>query len=142
LGLPTGLLTSIMSEDNRAASSAHITTKANPTAPRFDRNQRAVADLVAQVRMDEEQIQLGGGAKAIDAQHAKGRMTARERIARLIDAATEFFELGSYAAWGMYEEWGGAPSAGGITGLAHVQGRRGILLLDNPTREGGGVFSL
>ena len=131
-----------MSEDNRAAFSAHITTKANPTAPRFDRNQRAVADLVAQVRMDEEQIQLGGGAKAIDAQHAKGRMTARERIARLIDAATEFFELGSYAAWGMYEEWGGAPSAGVITGLAHVQGRLVMLIVNDATVKAGAFFPM
>jgi len=131
-----------MSEDNRAASSAHITTKVNPTAARFDRNQRAVADLVAQVRMDEEQIQLGGGAKAIDAQHAKGRMTARERIARLIDAATEFFELGSYAAWGMYEEWGGAPSAGVITGLAHVQGRLVMLIVNDATVKAGAFFPM
>ena len=131
-----------MSEDNRAGSSAHITTKVNPTTPRFDRNQRAVADLVAQVRMDEEQIQLGGGAKAIDAQHAKGRMTARERIARLIDAATEFFELGSYAAWGMYEEWGGAPSAGVITGLAHVQGRLVMLIVNDATVKAGAFFPM
>jgi len=131
-----------MSEDNRAASSAHITTKVNPTAARFDRNQRAVADLVAQVRMDEEQIQQGGGAKAIDAQHAKGRMTARERIARLIDADTEFFELGSYAAWGMYEEWGGAPSAGVITGLAHVQGRLVMLIVNDATVKAGAFFPM
>ena len=60
----------------------------------------------------------GGGDKAIESQHAKGRLTARERIALLIDPGTEFFELGIYAAWGMYEEWGGAPSAGVVTGLA------------------------
>jgi len=131
-----------MSEDNRAGSSAHITTKVNPSAPRFDRNQRAVADMVAQVRMDEEQIQQGGGAKAIDAQHAKGRMTARERIARLIDADTEFFELGSYAAWGMYEEWGGAPSAGVITGLAHVQGRLVMLIVNDATVKAGAFFPM
>ena len=131
-----------MSEDNRAGSSAHITTKVNPTAPRFDRNQRAVADMVARVRMDEELIQLGGGAKAIDAQHAKGRMTARERIARLIDADTEFFELGSYAAWGMYEEWGGAPSAGVITGLAHVQGRLVMLIVNDATVKAGAFFPM
>ena len=52
------------------------------SAPRFERNQHAVAELVARLRMDEEQIQQGGGPKAIESQHAKGRMTARERIAR------------------------------------------------------------
>src|SRR5271165_5373798 len=142
MGLPSGSLPSIMSEDNRPSSSAHITTKVDPSAPRFDRNQRAVADLVAQVRMDEEQIQQGGGEKAVQSQHAKGRLTARQRIARLIDANTEFFELGAYAAWGMYEEWGGAPSAGVITGLAHVQGRLVMLIVNDATVKAGAYFPM
>src|SRR6267154_1086375 len=69
-------------------------------------------DLVTQIKNDEEQIQQGGGAKAIESQHKKGRLTARERIAKLIDRDTQFFELGVYAAYEMYEEWCGAPSAG------------------------------
>ena len=65
---------------------------------------------------EEARIRLGGGPKAIDRQHEKGRLTARERIAKLLDPGAEFFELGLWAAWNMYAEWGGAPSAGGSGG--------------------------
>ena len=69
-------------------------------------------ERVTEIKNEEETIRQGGGAKAIEAQHKKGRLTARERIARLIDPKTEFFELGIYAGYEMYEEWGGAPAGG------------------------------
>ena len=106
-----------------AGSPSEFHSKVKTDSSRFERNQKAVAELVTQMRNDGEIIQQGGGDKAIESQHKKGRLTARERIALLIDPGTEFFELGSYVAWGMYEEWGGAPSAGVVTGLARVQGR-------------------
>ena len=64
---------------------------------------RPMAELVAVIRNEEEQIRLGGGEKGIAAQHAKKRLTARERIHMLIDPQEEFFELGLYAAYEMYE---------------------------------------
>ena len=67
---------------------------------------------LTELKNEEEKIREGGGAKAIDSQHKKSRLTARERIARLIDPGTAFFELGIYAAYEMYAEWGGAPAAG------------------------------
>ena len=109
---------------------------------RFERNQKAVAELVTQMRNDGEIIQQGGGDKAIESQHKKGRLTARERIALLIDPGTEFFELGSYVAWGMYEEWGGAPSAGVVTGLARVQGRLVMLIVNDATVKAGAFFPM
>src|SRR5271166_3300132 len=78
------------------------------TSARYERNMRYMAELVAHFRNEEEKIREGGGEKAIEAQHKKGRLTARQRIALLLDPGTEFFELGCFAAWGMYEEWGGA----------------------------------
>src|SRR5215472_2351750 len=129
-----------MSEHKHAASSLQLESKVKSTSPRFERNQRAVAELVARMRTDEEQIHESGGAKAIEAQHKKGRLTARERIDRLIDPGTEFFELGSYAAWGMYEEWGGAPCAGVVTGLARVQGRLVMLIVNDATVKAGAFF--
>jgi acetyl-CoA carboxylase carboxyltransferase component len=117
-------------------------TKIKTDSSRFERNQSAVANLVAQIRNDEEIIQQGGGEKAIAAQHKKGRLTARERIALLIDPGTEFFELGSYVAWGMYEEWGGAPSAGAVTGLARVQGRLVMLIVNDATVKAGAFFPM
>jgi acetyl-CoA carboxylase carboxyltransferase component len=94
------------------------------------------------MRMDEEQIARGGGAKAAEAQHKKGRLTARERIVKLIDAGSEFFELAVYAAWGMYEEWGGAPAAGVVTGLARVQGRLAMLIANDATVKAGAFFPM
>src|SRR5437667_12372256 len=98
------------------SQSTLLPSKVDPTSPRYEANMRFMADLVSQVRNEEEKIREGGGAKAIENQHGKGRLTARERISLLIDPGT-FFELGAYVAYGMYEEWGGAPAAGGVTGL-------------------------
>ena len=98
-----------------------LPTKIDATSTRFEKNMRAMAELVAAVRNEEEKIRLGGGEKAIESQHAKKRLTARERIKLLIDRDTEFFELGLYAAYEMYEEWGGAPSAGVVTGQSMVR---------------------
>jgi 3-methylcrotonyl-CoA carboxylase beta subunit len=99
-------------------------------------------DRLTQIKNEEEVIRQGGGAKAIDAQHKKGRLTARERIGRLIDPRTEFFELGLYAAYDMYTEWGGAPAAGTITGLGHVAGRRVMIVANDATVKAGAFFPL
>jgi acetyl-CoA carboxylase carboxyltransferase component len=101
---------------------------------------RSMAELVAAVRNEEEKIRLGGGEKAIESQHAKKRLTARERINLLIDRDTEFFELGLYAAYEMYEEWGGAPSAGVVTGLGRVHGRLFMLIVNDATVKAGAFF--
>ena len=68
--------------------------------------------IFEEIRRAEEKLRLGGGSNAIARQHEKGRLTARERIDKLIDPGTEFFELGLWAAWNMYRDWGGAPAAG------------------------------
>jgi 3-methylcrotonyl-CoA carboxylase beta subunit len=130
-----------MTDHSKHAGSA-FHSKVKPDSPRFERNQKAMAELVTQVRNQEEIIQQGGGEKAIESQHKKDRMTARERIARLIDPGTEFFELGSFTAWGMYEEWGGAPSAGVVTGLARVQGRLVMLIVNDATVKAGAFFPM
>jgi acetyl-CoA carboxylase carboxyltransferase component len=118
-----------------------LPTKVDPSSLRFESNMRALADLVAQVRNEEEKIREGGGAKAIESQHAKSRLTARERINLLADPGT-FFELGLYAAHKMYEEWGGAPAAGVITGLARVQTRTVMLIVNDATVKAGAFFPM
>ena len=130
-----------MSEHKHTGPPDRLTSKIRINS-RFERNQHAVAELVARMRMDEEQIARGGGAKAAEAQHKKGRLTARERIVKLIDAGSEFFELAVYAAWGMYEEWGGAPAAGVVTGLARVQGRLAMLIANDATVKAGAFFPM
>src|SRR3954467_7159236 len=89
-----------------SAAGAVLQSKVDPTSARFEANMRFLADLMSQVRNEAESICEGGGTKAVENQHAKGRLTARERIGLLADPGT-FFELGLYAAHGMYEEWGG-----------------------------------
>jgi 3-methylcrotonyl-CoA carboxylase beta subunit len=103
---------------------------------------RQMVDRLTEIKNEEEQIRQGGGAKAIESQHKKGRLTARERIAALIDPKTYFFELGLYAAYEMYEEWGGAPAAGTITGLARVSGRQVMLIANDATVKAGAFFPM
>src|ERR1700747_3864195 len=97
------------SEADSSSPAALLPSGVDPTSARFEANMRFLADLVSQVRNEEERIREGGGPKAIESQHNKGRLTARERINLLVDPGT-FFELGVYVAHGMYEEWGGAPA--------------------------------
>jgi 3-methylcrotonyl-CoA carboxylase beta subunit len=108
----------------------------------FEKNTRRVIDLLTQIKNEEQKIREGGGAKAIEAQHKKGRLTARERMAKLIDPASPFFELGLYAAYEMYEEWGGAPSAGTVTGLATVCGRKFMVIANDATVKAGAFFPM
>src|SRR5208282_3283412 len=118
--------------DHSVKASNVLTTSIDPTSAKFEANMRFLADLMSQVRNENEKISEGGGAKAIENQHAKGRLTARERIELLVDPGT-FFELGIYAAHGMYEEWGGAQAAGVITGLARIHTRMVMIIANDAT---------
>jgi 3-methylcrotonyl-CoA carboxylase beta subunit len=126
---------------NASAPANVLTTKIDATSARFEANMRFLADLMSQVRNEEEKISEGGGAKAIENQHAKGRLTARERIALLVDPDS-FFELGLYSAHGMYEEWGGAPAAGVITGMARVETRMVMIIANDATVKAGAFFPM
>jgi len=101
-----------------------------------------MVELLTTIKNEEEKIRQGGGAKAIESQHKKNRLTARERVAALIDPGTHFFELGIYAAHEMYEEWGGAPSAGTVTGLARVSGRLFMVIANDATVKAGAFFPM
>src|SRR5215469_5621428 len=123
-------------------SSNKIISKIDPTSARYEKNMRGMAELVAAVRNEEEQIRQGGGEKGIESQHAKKRLTARERINLLTDKNTGFFEFGLYAAYEMYEEWGGAPAAGAVTGLGHIHGRMFMLIVNDATVKAGAFFPM
>ena len=122
-------------------SSSILTTRIDATSQRFENNMRAMADLVSAVRNEEEQIREGGGAKGIESQHGKDRLTARERIQKLVDPGS-FFELGIYAAYRMYEEWGGAPAGGVITGMARVETRMVMIIANDATVKAGSFFPM
>jgi len=129
-------------KNNPDSSSNALLTTVDATSSRFEKNMRAMADLVTLMHNEEEQIRQGGGPKAIDSQHNKGRLTARERIALLLDPGTQLFELGGYAAWGMYEEWGGAPAAGVVTGLGRIHERLFMLIVNDATVKAGAFFPM
>src|SRR6201987_926091 len=126
----------------RPVSGTVIETQVDAKSGDFEKNSRQMVDRLTEIKNEEEQIRQGGGAKAIESQHKKGRLTARERVALLIDPGTEFFELGCFTAWRMYEEWGGAPAAGVVTGLARVQGRLVMLIVNDATVKAGPFFPL
>jgi 3-methylcrotonyl-CoA carboxylase beta subunit len=123
-------------------SDSVLKTSANLKSPEFEKNARRIVDLLTKIKNEEEQIFQGGGAKAIESQHKKGRLTARDRITKLIDPGSQLFELGTYAAFEMYEEWGGAPCAGVVTGLGKVCGRTFMVIANDATVKAGAFFPM
>jgi 3-methylcrotonyl-CoA carboxylase beta subunit len=117
-------------------------SKLDVKAPRFGANREALRVLMAALRAEEDEIRLGGGAKAAEAQRAKGRLTVRERLKLLLDENSEFLELGLWAARGMYEEYGGAPAAGVVTGLGRVSGRLCMIIANDATVKAGAFFPM
>ena len=85
---------------------------------------------------------MGGGKKAIEKQHEKNKLTARERIAYLVDDISSFIELGSFAGHDMYKEEGGCPSAGTVAGLGNVSGRQCMILANDQTVKAGAWFPI
>jgi len=126
----------------RHLTSSVVETKVKRNSPDFEKNTRRMVDLLTEFKNQEAVIQQGGGAKAIESQHKKNRLTARERIAKLIDPQSPFFELGIYAAYEMYEDWGGAPAAGTITGLGKICGRTVMIIANDATVKAGAFFPL
>jgi acetyl-CoA carboxylase carboxyltransferase component len=131
-----------MTERKDVSLQNQLASAVNTDAPCYQRNVQNMRELVESLRNEEAKIREGGGAKAVEAQHKKQRLTARERIALLIDSETELFELGLHAAHGMYEEWGGAPAAGVVTGLARVHGRLFMLIVNDATVKAGAFFPM
>ncbi len=98
--------------------------------------------LIREVKKQRQEIAQGGGAANIEKQHRKGRLTARERIDLLVDKKSAFYELSQFAAFGMYEEWGGAPSAGVVTGLGYVEQRLCMIIANDATVKAGSFFPM
>ena len=117
-------------------------SKLDAAGPRARSNQQALAALMAAIANEEDLMRQGGGAKAIEAQHAKGRLTVRERLKLLLDEDTELFELGLWAAHGMYSDYGGAPAAGVVTGLGYVCGRLCMVIANDATVKAGAFFPM
>jgi 3-methylcrotonyl-CoA carboxylase beta subunit len=126
--------------DNRLRSA--LQSMIDGQSLRFQANREALLHLLAALRSEEETIRAGGGSKAAEAQHAKGRLTVRERLKLLLDEGTEFLELGLWAAHGMYAEYGGAPCAGVVTGLGRVSGKLCMIVANDATVKAGAFFPM
>lgn len=108
----------------------------------FNKNDDQNKQLLFQLKKRLETVKLGGGKSRIEKEHKKGKLTARERIDYLIDEASEFLEIGALAADGMYEEEGGCPSAGVITGIGYVHGRMCMIVANDATVKAGAWFPM
>lgn len=96
--------------------------------------------LVDELAICESSLREGGGEKAIERQHAKGRFTARERLGLLMDSDSPQLELGLWAGFGMYDEFGGAPAAGVLTVIAKIGRRRHMIIANDATVKAGAFF--
>lgn len=127
---------------NDVSFNNRLQSKLDLQSPRLVSNRTALATLLAELRAQEDTIRLGGGAKATEAQHAKGRLTVRERLHLLLDEGSDFLELGLWAAHGMYADYGGAPGAGVVTGLGRVSGRLCMIVANDATVKAGAFFPM
>ena len=106
----------------------------------FDRRKARMAELVAELRERTARVAQGGGEKAVERHRSRGKLTARERIDRLLDPDTAFLELNALAAWELYDDQ--APSAGIVTGIGVIEGRDCVIVANDATVKGGSYFPL
>jgi 3-methylcrotonyl-CoA carboxylase beta subunit len=97
-------------------------------------------DRCGKIRAEEEQLREGGGKAGQERQHKLGRLVARERIARLLDPDGKFFEVGLWAAYKMYEQWGRVPAAGAVAGIGSVSNVPCMIVANDATVKAGAFF--
>jgi acetyl-CoA carboxylase carboxyltransferase component len=110
--------------------------------PAFLKYQESMRGRLTLIEKTAEVVRLGGGKDAIEKQHKKGKLTARERIAKLIDPGSRFVEIGLFTAYGMYAEYGGAPSSGTIFGIGTIHGRDVVIVANDATVKAGAWFPI
>ncbi len=105
-------------------------------------NREQFQALLDQLHAKTAQTQLGGGPKRLDDQRKKGKLTARERVAYLIDNDSQFLEIGLFVAEGMYAEEGGCPSGGVVVGIGYVSGRACVIVANDASVKAGAWFPI
>jgi 3-methylcrotonyl-CoA carboxylase beta subunit len=100
----------------------------------------SLRDISDELFREEETLRLGGGTDGQERQRRHGRLPVRERLALLLDKDHPFFELGIWAAWQMYREWGNVPAAGVVTGIGWVSGRPCLIAANDATVKAGAMF--
>ena len=103
----------------------------------FNKNDDKMRLLISEMRRRHAEIALGGGKKKIEKQHAKGKLTARERIDYLKDKDAEFLEIAAFAGYDMYKEFGGCPSGGVVAGITYIKEKQCIVVANDATVKAG-----
>ncbi|MFN6943979.1 MAG: acyl-CoA carboxylase subunit beta [Cytophagaceae bacterium] len=108
----------------------------------FNKNEDVNKQLISYLKHKLEKVKLGGGEKKIKDQHEKGKLTARERVSKLIDDDTDFLEIGAFVGDNMYAEYGGCPSGGVVAGIGYVHGRQCVIVANDATVKAGAWFPI
>ncbi len=108
----------------------------------FNKKEDVMKQSLSDMRRKQHLIHEGGGKKSIAKQKERNKLTARERIAYLIDKDSTFVEIGTYAGYGMYEEYGGCPAAGTVSGIGYVCGRQFVIVANDQTVKAGAWFPI
>ena len=127
-------------ERARLAGMALLATQADRASETFARRRALMEDLVAELRERTATVARGGGPRAVERHRSRGKLTARERIDRLLDPGSAFLELNALAAWDLYD--GQAPAAGIVTGIGVIEGRECVVVANDATVKGGSYFPL
>src|SRR2546423_2213436 len=117
---------------------AVLSSQVERASDEFSRRRERMEALVAELRERTAEVARGGGEKALERHRSRGKLTARERVDRLVDSDTAFLELSPLAAWEMYG--GDAPAAGIVTGIGVVEGRECVVVANDATVKGGTYF--
>lgn len=108
----------------------------------LNKNEDLMKQLISELRSKEKKTRLGGGEKKIEEQHQRGKLTARERIRYLVDKNSEFLEIGLFAGEGMYQDVGGCPGGGVVTGIGYIQERQCVIVANDATVKAGAWFPI
>jgi len=108
----------------------------------FLKNEDYYKNLLRKLNAEKNIIKLGGGKKAIQKLKSKGKLTAHERIEKLVDTKNDFYELNTFAAYDMYKEYGGAPSSGTIYGTGKIHGKYHVIVANDATVKAGAWFPI
>ncbi len=108
----------------------------------FNKNEDELKQLLYKMRVEHQRVHKGGGDKKIEAQHKKGKLTARERIAQLLDKESDVLEIGALAGDGMYEDVGGCPGGGVVTVIGRIHGRQCVVVANDATVKAGAWFPI
>jgi acetyl-CoA carboxylase carboxyltransferase component len=117
-----------------------LTTQVDRGSDSFQERRERMEALVAELRERTALVARGGGDKAVERHRSRGKLTARERVDRLVDPGTAFLELNALAAWDLYG--GDAPSAGIVTGIGVIEGRQCVVVANDATVKGGSYYPL